>query len=46
MPHLEQNFLSDLNKRNAPALAQTKSKVHLTAEEKSDKLIDAFNEKK
>ena len=48
MPHLEQNFLSDLEKKNPKkaGLAQTKSKVKLTAEEKSDKLIDAFQENK
>lgn len=48
MPHLEQNFLSDLEKKNTKSagLAQTKSKVKLTAEQKSDKLIDAFYEKK
>ena len=42
MPHLEQNFLQDLNKKKPAGLAQTKSKSKMTAEEKSDKLIDAF----
>lgn len=50
MPHLEQNFLQELNKKkDAPkpkGLAQTKSKAKLTAEEKSDRIIDAFNEQK
>ena len=48
MPHLEQNFLTGLDKKTPKkaGLAQTKSKAKLTAEERSDKLIDAFSENK